>query len=343
MSEAETWELDVVAALDRRIATSGARPDFLDVVTRAHAIDPQLVTADALAEADALVEADAPAEDEVPAEAEAELDGWLSDVRAAVDRRARARREQPLPSLPATGSRRAVWWIAGVALAAAIVLVVGVGQAVRLVADSSETPEQALHLSGGGGAVGTVETVEPRAPARLEAPGAEAPAAEVPEVEVPAAEVSEVEVPAAEVPAAAALEASPSETSSKPRGAARGDRWKALAEQAQAHWRAGRRDQAQRLFVTIVTEAGRSRAAELAYADLFTLASQAGDASAQRRWWKDYLRRFPRGRFADDARAGLCRGAAAGERAACWETYLEDFPKGSFRGEAQAAQGRGAR
>lgn len=333
MSEAETWELDVVAALDRRIATSGARPDFLDVVTRAHAIDPQIVTADALAEADALVEADALAADEVPAEAEAELDGWLSDVRAAVDRRARARREQPLPSLPATGSRRAVWWIAGVALAAAIVLVVGVGQAVRLVADSSETPEQALHLSGGGGAVGTVETVEPRAPARLEAQGVEAPAVEVPAVEVPAAEV----------PAAEALEASPSETSSKPRGAARGDRWKALAEQAQAHWRAGRRDQAQRLFVTIVTEAGRSRAAELAYADLFTLASQAGDASAQRRWWKDYLRRFPRGRFADDARAGLCRGAAAGERAACWETYLEDFPKGSFRGEAQAAQGRGAR
>ena len=112
-----------------------------------------------------------------------------------------------------------------------------------------------------------------------------------------------------------------------------------LAGEAQAHWRAGRRDEAQRLFARIVARGGRSRAAEMAFADLFTLAHQQGDAGAQRRWWRAYLRRFPKGRFADDARAGLCRGEARAEQGACWAEYLEDFPHGSFREEARAAGG----
>ena len=45
-----------------------------------------------------------------------------------------------------------------------------------------------------------------------------------------------------------------------------------------------------------------------AYADLFTLAHQARDDKAQRKWWRAYLRRFPHGRFADDSRAGFAGG-----------------------------------
>ena len=79
---------------------------------------------------------------------------------------------------------------------------------------------------------------------------------------------------------------------------------------------------------------------EMAHADLFTLASQARDVGLLRKRWKAYLGRFGRGRFADDARAGLCRTAAAAQRDGCWAQYLEDFPKGSFRAEAQRAGGR---
>ena len=336
MSEREPWEHDVVSALERRIAAHGARPDFLDVVERAHALDPLAVPEEALAEADALAVELAEAEERGPAGEEAVVDAWLHDVRAAVERKLEARREHELPALQGPPARRGMWWLVGAAVAAAALLVVGVGQAVRMVADPVEPAEQAQHINDGGGATGTVDVVAPRphpivtprrAPtdARVEPPPIVEPEAIAP-------------VPAIEADATAAESRTSASRSDRDR-----DRFGALAEAAQAHWRAGRRAEAQRLFAKIVAEAGRARAAELAYADLFTLASQAGDAAAQRQWWKSYLRRFPRGRFADDARAGLCRGAAAGKRAECWQAYLDDFPHGSFRGEARGALGEGAR
>lgn len=332
MSTHEPWDLDVVAALERRIAGSGARPDFLDVVTRAHAIDPVAVPEAAVAEADAMEAASADADaGGRPQDDDAALDGWLHDVRAAVERRVEARRDEALPSLPAPPPRRGVWWLAGAAVAAAALLVLGVGQAVRMVATTpTEPPEQALHMNDAVGSTGTVEAMEPRP---LEAPKTR----HAPAVPAPVEAIAPLPAPAPE----ATLPAPPPKAQASTARSDR-ERLRALADEAQAHWRAGRREQAQRAFATIVAEAGRTRAAEMAYADLFTLASQAGDAAAQRRWWKEYLRRFPRGRFADDARAGLCRVAVSSNRAACWQAYLDDFPKGSFRGEARSALGQEA-
>ncbi len=51
---------------------------------------------------------------------------------------------------------------------------------------------------------------------------------------------------------------------------------------------------------------------------------------------------FPRGRYADDARAGLCRRAASDERDACWQQYLTDFPAGVHRPQAERALGDAA-
>ncbi len=336
MSEREPWVIDVAQALERRIAASGARPDFLDVVERAHALDPKVVPAEALALADELMAAEDQPVERGPAREEAAVDAWLHDVRAAVERRVDERREQAPPALRGSRSRRGVWWVAGAAVAAAALLLLGLGQVVRMVAEPETPAEQALM---GGRADGTepLETVE-RAREGVSREHAREPKPEAVEPDEPEEVVAPVE------PEASALEPETSEAEPPTTAARSGrDRWKALADEAQAHWRAGRRDEAQRLFAKIAAGAGRTRAAELAYSDLFTLASQAGDAAAQRRWWKDYLRRFPRGRFADDARAGLCRGAAAGERAACWQTYLDDFPQGSFRGEARGALGQGAR
>lgn len=337
--EREPWLLGVAEALERRIAHSGAQPDFLDVVERAHALDPAVVTEAMLEQADALAAAEAEPLERGPVREEAAVDAWLHDVRAAVERRVEERREQELPRMPEARTRRGVWWIAGAAVAAAALLVLGLGRVVLDVGEPEEPPGQALHMNEGQGAGTGAAEAELRS---HETAGsrrtAEGEAVEpVPEVEpVPGVE------PTPEV------EPEPAEPETKARASAskkdrEHDRFAALAEAAQAHWRAGRREEAQRLLAEIVADAGRSRAAELAYADLFTLASQAGDPAAQRRWWASYLRRFPRGRFADDARAGLCRGNGASERAACWQAYLEDFPSGSFRSEARAATGEGAR
>lgn len=346
MSEREPWETDVVSALERRIAAHGARPDFLDVVERAHALGPVAVPEEALAQADALAIAAAEVEARGPADDEAVVDAWLHDVRAAVERKVEERRERALEPLPAPPARRGLWWIVGAAVAAAALLVVGVGQVVRMVADPAEPAEQALHMNDGTGVTGTADAVEPRrhevvTPRRTSTDERPEPVV-VPEpvepVEAVAAEA--VETATSEPAALAEAAAAPSRTSAM-RGDRDRDRFAALAEAAQAHWRAGRRAEAQRLFAKIVAEAGRARAAEMAYADLFTLASQSADVAAQRQWWKSYLRRFPRGRFADDARAGLCREAATGEQVTCWQAYLDDFPHGSFRGEARALLGKG--
>ena len=80
-----------------------------------------------------------------------------------------------------------------------------------------------------------------------------------------------------------------------------------------------------------------SRAADLSYGDLFTLARQRSGPAQEQALWREYLAAFPRGRYADDARAGLCRRAEPDERAACWQQYLTDFPAGVHRPQAERA------
>ena len=116
------------------------------------------------------------------------------------------------------------------------------------------------------------------------------------------------------------------------------DRVRALDAEAQARWRAGDRKGAHASFRQIIKIAGRSRYADLAYGDLFTLARQRGDRGAELALWREYLECFPKGRFADDARAGVCRrahAADASKRVACWRRYLDDFPGGAHRRSAE--------
>ncbi len=330
MNEQDAWLGEVGEAMARRIARAAARPDFHDVVARAHELDAVAWPREAVHEAGALELEHAPQVELGSAREEAAVDEWLHDVRSAVERRVEARRHEGLPPLAAPAGKRGAWWIAGALLAAAALLVLGIGQGVRMVADGGLASEQALHMSDAPGSTGTSEVIEPPPqPTMRRRPEAVSRGAA-------ALEPAEPELAEPELAATPTVEGGPRLA---PVG---GDRWKALAEEAQAHWRAGRHAQAERLFAKIAAQAGRARAAELAYADLFTLASQAGDEVAQRRWWKAYVRRFPRGRFADDARAGLCRSAGPADRVACWQAYVDEFPQGSFRGEARAQLERGA-
>lgn len=66
------------------------------------------------------------------------------------------------------------------------------------------------------------------------------------------------------------------------------------------------------------------------------LARQIRGGDGQVAVWREYLAAFPAGRFADDARAGLCQRAPADARAACWREYLERHPAGSHRRQAEA-------
>lgn len=111
----------------------------------------------------------------------------------------------------------------------------------------------------------------------------------------------------------------------------------ALDAQAREAWRAGELDRARRLFERVVSRGRGGERADVAYGDLFTLARRQGDDAALRRYWKRYVKRFPTGRYIDDARAGLCRAASGDARTRCWERYLEARPRGTYRGDAEAA------
>jgi hypothetical protein len=111
------------------------------------------------------------------------------------------------------------------------------------------------------------------------------------------------------------------------------ERWD---QQAQAAWRAGRKDEARRLFLAIVRADRRGAFAQAAYGDLFLLARDSGSSAEQRKLWQQYLKSFRRGRFADDARAGLCRTAQSGAMSHCWRLYLSEFPHGTHRLEAES-------
>lgn len=116
------------------------------------------------------------------------------------------------------------------------------------------------------------------------------------------------------------------------------DRLRELDAEAQRQWKAGDRQQAEALFREIISQGPKTRWAQLAYGDLFTIRRQVGDVAGETRLWERYLDRFPRGIHADEARAGLCRRASQAAASRCWRDYMHDFPNGSFRGHAEEAQ-----
>lgn len=114
--------------------------------------------------------------------------------------------------------------------------------------------------------------------------------------------------------------------------------WYATMEaRAREAWKRGDLAEAESLFRRIIRRAGRGRHAELAYGDLFALVRQRRGTKGQTELWREYLGRFPRGRFAEDARAGLCRRAKEDDRRACWSDYLRTHPSGAHGVEARAA------
>lgn len=295
---------------------SRVRPDFAAMVARARAQAPERVSAEMVAEAAAL----APVLDirsRTAAPREPDLDTLVGDAKAGVDRMVEARRLEPIPPLRRSPrSRRMIAAIVTVSLAAAAAILVfaipRMGGDVQTV-DGSENPAQAFHNNDGEDPSGTAVVPAPREPApqRLDSPPAIEPVVEV-------------------------IDEAPEATRPRPHHHS-DDELRALSDEAHALWRKGDRKGAEQRFVKITKLGGRGVLAELAWGDLFALARQMGDGGKPSARWRAYLDKFPRGRYADDARAGLCRRAP--DAAQCWAKYLRDLPRGSYRAEAEAAVG----
>lgn len=346
---------DVGGAVEADIHEDPGFPDFAAVVARAHELDPSRVPEQAVAE----VADYAPV---VPLAAQRRrrstrddvaLAAFVAEVRAAVDvevaesfrvaglashasqpghaspaspasHTSQATRAVPAAANDGASSRR--MWATVLALAAAVVLVAGgVLSAVQLSEGDAgvDRPEAALH--GERASAGEQEAVivdEQPEPKRR---GHEDEGEDEGEDEAPVPdEVEDVEIELdAEIPA---------DTQPKQRRRPKADPKPSLEEvdaAARAAWRGGDRAEARRLYGEVVRRGGKRNLAEMAYGDLMAIARQTGARGEEAKLWRAYLAKFPKGAFADDARAGLCRRASDGAAQTCWTRYLADFPSGS--------------
>ena len=262
-------------------------------------------------------------------------------VSAAREQAEADARQHVRPVAPLRRPGRRVAAVAGISLAAAAaaVLAFGVTQWSGLASRGSddETKEAAasqldrdreLRRATPGAA-----EAEPVAPTRPVARKRAAVPAPVPEAE-PELETPTLPAPLETVePTAPQLEADVAPH--RPTRRTIAARLAELDARAQKQLAAGDTTGATTTLRKLVASGGKRSVVQLAYGDLFTLAHRGGTPADQRKLWREYLTKFPKGRFADDARSGLCRHATEATRQACWTDYLRDFPKGSYRGQAE--------
>lgn len=112
------------------------------------------------------------------------------------------------------------------------------------------------------------------------------------------------------------------------------DELRRLERRAQKAWKNDDLAQAAQLYHQIIGLDASGQFSEPAWGDLMLLAQEGRTALDKRQIWRGYLEQFPQGRFADDARAGLCRSAPLAAKR-CWSGYLKKHPDGAYRAEAQ--------
>lgn len=135
-------------------------------------------------------------------------------------------------------------------------------------------------------------------------------------------------------PTAAAARVPRADITRRRRQAADEGRRLSLEEEVQMLWQRGELAAAEQKLREVLRVAD-GRRAELAYGDLFALVRQTRGSDGQTEAWREYLAKFPRGSFAEDARAGLCQRSAGEERVACWREYLAQYPDGAHRAQAE--------
>ncbi len=300
----------------RAAATSAAErdidqakpPGFADVIARARAIDPDAADDHAIATASRMDDA---RERRGGGAGPDSLAIFVAAARRLAEADVRDRESEGIP--PWRRSVRPAWVVPvalAIAAAALVVITAGITQ-MRSTRVGDATPHTQAPSVVEHGA--QVESVDPSRVATTRTP-APAPA---PTVATP-------------------VEPAPVQTPSEPKAKrpTTDAQLRALADEAEAALARGEHRKADELLARLVAIGGRHPLVELAYGDRFTIAHQGGIIAEQTKLWRAYLGKFPRGRFADDARAGLCRHASTKDEGACWTAYLADFPKGAYRGLA---------
>jgi hypothetical protein len=339
-------ELD--ADLEHELKEFG--PDFAAVVEAAHARDPKRVPQAAVQEAHALapvVVLGAESSQRMSARGQSEFTALLAEARGEIAAEAAVARPRDWSRVPVPkASSRARRWLWAAAAAAAAILAVASPMLATRYETAYNAASQAPWWQHAGGSTGTApfrEPIEvtppdrpsvsrPARPALADPPAPLEPPIEAvvdPEPMGPEPAPSAPPVPKTRKPA---TPEQPEPTETLPAQLRR------LGGEAEAAWQSGDYAGAERLHRQIIALAPSSRAADLSYGDLFTLARQRSGPAHEQALWREYLAAFPRGRYADDARAGLCRRAEpASERAGCWQQYLTDFPAGVHRPQAERA------
>lgn len=320
------WIQDAAMALRSEVEVEldhhAGRPDLADVLARARAIDQ-----DAVPEGLGLPDGDTEsADDDGPLDPE--LAVFASALRDEIEDDVEDRAMQPVVAPPGQTARRRPWGV-WLAVAAAVVAIIGFASL------GSSAQSHRLEETPASMASKSLEDLTEN--------GAWIRAAPEPVVRKQRTPSATPVVPPTEASPQPVLEPEPGPS---PEGA--GQTWKrvarpkrpsldALESEAMTAWKAGDLDRAESLFRTIIRRAGRGTKAELAYGDLFALEKQRGGAAKQAKIWRQYLRRFPNGRYADDARAGLCVRTSGESASACWADYLSKHPRGAHVKQAQRA------
>ncbi len=324
-------------------------PDFVEVVTRAHGMDPGVVDSRQVERARLLQASSEPTVNSTTAP-DPELDSFLAEVReegirasAAHLQRSHAQDVDTIDVVRPSRARRVgatVAVAACLAVAAAMLLWIS-GSGVGLLQQySSPTPSAAVRAGTTGGEHHSVQVHKKPSFSHLgegmtkDEPAPTSAVTKEPEEQPEQQQVTE---PAAEVDIA---ENTPKRSPKRKRvdsNRSVGDALAQLDAAAQEKWRQGDLRRAQQLLRKVVAKGRRGRRVQLAYGDLFTLARQLDGPSGEQSLWRAYLKDFPKGPHADDARAGLCRRAQPAAAADCWRDYIKHHPNGAHRQQAKQA------
>lgn len=345
----DAWLDDAGMAAEWDCEARSETPAFADVVQRARALDPETVPPSWTDLPEAIGPSNRHAERRPD---DGVLEPWMDDAR---DHAEADVHERSLACVPALRRPSRVGWIAtATAVAAAAVAIVLLGDLgwTRAEEDTRDgaAPSQAVAKMRGNEARARASSA--RRPAQADEAFEDdrsSAEAEPPTVEEPGESPTTEEPPTVEerpetspVPSSSALRRNgkarrgiPAALPLEEERPSLEEELRALDEQAERELIAGRVERADALYAEIIERGGRLDIVELAFSDRFTIAHRRAAEARQQALWRAYLERFPRGRFADDARAGLCR--QADDPSDCWRAYLDDFPSGTYRTQARRA------
>jgi hypothetical protein len=339
---------EIVTEIGEQAGAARIVPDFAESVSRARMLDPDAVS-EAMVSAARELAPVIPIHhvDEAEAGPDPEFADFLADVRR--DREAVAERRKlsgiPAAPMPERGRGRGILWVLG-ACAAAVALWFGLSQGDWLARDQGSDER---HLQAPFNEVGSPrqQAAEKKVRSRRAATPAEADEASIEDGTEPEEQAEDDPTEASEPESLTELERErDSKRSTRSRRGKRPaelepaptleDQLRELDAQAQRKLAAKDRAGAEADYREIIRRGKRGRYVQLAYGDLFTIVRTTRGPGAEAELWQEYVRRFPRGPHADDARSGLCRRMGQGSaRSRCWSDYLDDFPGGTHRAQAE--------